>query len=137
MVHQPMKKPQVTKGSYKKFPYFNKKEQTFKTYYNTLLYMATRITASLAAMVRISAHETIPGHSDSTMFLMPSMRSKPIKECILGGAFFSPLRVAVSSSKTDPSHPCSAKRDKTLELEYLSSFGPKISSGVRTKFHEM
>lgn len=65
----------------------------------------TRITASLAAIVRISAQETTPGHSDSTMFLILSTIPKPFKEWMLVDAFFSPLSVIVSSSKTDPSHP--------------------------------
>jgi hypothetical protein len=63
------------------------------------------MTASLAAIVRISAQETIPGHSDSTKFLILSITPKPLKEWILVAAFFSPLSVYVSSSKIDPSHP--------------------------------
>lgn len=66
----------------------------------------TRITASLAAMVRISAQETIPGHSDSSLFLILSMIPKPFNEFMLGEAFFSPCNVIVSSSRIDPSHPC-------------------------------
>ena len=62
--------------------------------------------ASLAAMVRISAQETIPGHSDSILFLILSIILKPFKEFMFGEAFFSPCSVIVSSSKTDPSHPC-------------------------------
>lgn len=65
----------------------------------------TRMTASLAAIVRRSAQETIPGHSDSSMFLILSTSSKPFKEWMLLAAFFSPFSVTVSSSKTDPSHP--------------------------------
>lgn len=68
--------------------------------------ISTRITASLAAIVRISAQETIPGHSDSRLFLILSIILKPFKECMLGEAFFSPVSVIVSSSRTDPSHPC-------------------------------
>ncbi|KAF7827913.1 hypothetical protein G2W53_019077 [Senna tora] len=63
------------------------------------------MTASLAAIVRRSAHETIPGHSDSSMFLILSTSPKPFKECLFIAAFFSPFNVTVSSSKIDPSHP--------------------------------
>lgn len=51
---------------------------------------STKITASLAATVRMSAQETIPGHSDSSLFLMLSMILNPFKACMLLGAFFSP-----------------------------------------------
>lgn len=56
-------------------------------------------------MVRISAHETIPGHSDSSLFLTLSIIRKPFKECMLVEAVFSPCKVIVSSNKTEPSHP--------------------------------
>lgn len=65
----------------------------------------TRITASLAAIVSISAQETIPGHSDSRLFFILSMILKPLRECMLLEAFFSPSNVIVSSSRIDPSHP--------------------------------
>jgi len=68
-------------------------------------FFLTRITASLAAIVRISAQETTPGHSDSIMFFILSTIPEPFKELMLLAAFFSPLSVTVSSSKIDPSHP--------------------------------
>ncbi|KAF1889805.1 hypothetical protein Lal_00025134 [Lupinus albus] len=43
----------------------------------------SQMTASLAAIVRISAQETIPGHSDSAMFFTLSISSKPFKEWML------------------------------------------------------
>lgn len=67
--------------------------------------LSTRTTASLAAMVRISAQETVPGHSDSRLFFILSIIRKPSKEFMLVEAFFSPFSENVSSSKTDPSHP--------------------------------
>ena len=66
------------------------------------------MTASLAAVVRISAQETIPGHSDSSLFFILSIILKPFIEFMLGEAFFSPCSVIVSSSNIDPSHPCSS-----------------------------
>lgn len=57
-------------------------------------------------MATISAHETTPGHAASTLDLMASITSKPLKESLLGGAVFSPFMEDVSSSSTDPSQPC-------------------------------
>jgi len=42
--------------------------------------IVTRITASLAAIVSMSAQETIPGHSDSRLFFILSMILKPFRE---------------------------------------------------------
>jgi hypothetical protein len=36
---------------------------------------------------------------------MVSITSKPLAEFLLGAAFFSPVKVEVSSNKIDPSHP--------------------------------
>lgn len=49
----------------------------------------TKNTESRAAMVRISAQDTRPGHAFSTVDLMASMTSKPRVELMLGAAFFS------------------------------------------------
>lgn len=62
-------------------------------------------------MAKISAHETTPGHTDSTLDFMASITSKPLKESLLGSAVFSPLLEGVSSSSTDPSQPCLEKSD--------------------------
>lgn len=70
------------------------------------LCLFTKIVASLAPIVRRSAQETTPGHSDSIMFLILSTILYPFNEFMLGEAFFSPFSDAVSSSNTDPSHPC-------------------------------
>lgn len=64
-----------------------------------------RTTESRAAIARISAQETIPGQAFSTAVLMLSMTSKPLAEFLLGFAFFSPVKLDVSSNKMDPSHP--------------------------------
>lgn len=58
---------------------------------------------SLAARVRISAHETTPGHSASTRLFILSMKSKPLT-VRFGGAFFSACWL-VEFRSTDPSHP--------------------------------
>lgn len=57
-------------------------------------------------MATISAHDTTPGHTASTLDFMASMTSKPLNEFWFGGAVFSPLKEEVSSSRTDPSQPC-------------------------------
>lgn len=68
-------------------------------------YVFTRKTPSLAARARISAQETVALQEASTLVLMASITSKPLAEFLLGAAFFSPVNVAVSSNKIDPSHP--------------------------------
>lgn len=66
-------------------------------------------------MANTSAQETTPGQAFSTADLMLSMTSNPRAELRLGTAFFSPVKEDVSSSRTDPSHPCreNAKYFKT------------------------
>lgn len=61
--------------------------------------------ASLAARVRISAHETVDGQNFSTSSFILSMISKPRSEFRFGGAFFSPFILSVSSRSTEASHP--------------------------------
>jgi len=65
----------------------------------------TIATESAAAMARISAHDTTPGHTFSTAVFMLSMTSNPRAEFLFGFAFFSPVKFDVSSSRIDPSHP--------------------------------
>jgi len=62
-------------------------------------------TLSLAAMARMSAQETTPGHTFSTADLMASMTSNPLAEPLLGLAIFSPLKLGVSSSSSEASQP--------------------------------
>lgn len=68
----------------------------------------TLTTESLAEMARISAQDTTPGHAASTADLMLSITSNPRAEFLLGFAFFSPVKLDVSSSRIEPSHPCIA-----------------------------
>lgn len=64
------------------------------------------LTESRAVRVKISAQETTPGQTFSTLLLMAFMTSKPLTDLLFGGAVCSPLKVAVSSKRIDPSHPC-------------------------------
>lgn len=70
--------------------------------------LLTISTESLAAMARISAQETTPGHAFSTADLIWSITSNPRAEFLLGFAFFSPAKLDVSSSRIEPSHPYKA-----------------------------
>ena len=65
----------------------------------------TSTTESLAAMAKISAHETTPGHAASTAVLMLSITLNPRAELRFGFAFCSPVKLDVSSSRIEPSHP--------------------------------
>ena len=55
----------------------------------------------------MSAQETVALQEASTCALMASMTSYPRTELALGPAFFSPVKVGVSSSRMDASQPCS------------------------------
>ncbi|CAA7389295.1 unnamed protein product [Spirodela intermedia] len=57
-------------------------------------------------MAKMSAQETTPGHTFSTRVLMLSITSNPLTEFTLGLAFFSPVKLEVSSRRSDPSQPC-------------------------------
>jgi hypothetical protein len=65
----------------------------------------TVTTESRAAIANISAHETTPGHTLSTADLILSTTSNPLAEFRFGAAFFSPLKLDVSSRRMEPSHP--------------------------------
>ena len=65
----------------------------------------TATTESLAATVTMSAHDTTPGHIFSNWDLMVSITSNPLSELLFGKAVFSPVKFAVSSKRTDASHP--------------------------------
>lgn len=66
----------------------------------------TTTTESLAAMARMSAHETVSGHTLSRSAFIESITSNPRRELRFGGAVFSPTNPSVSSNKTEASHPC-------------------------------
>ena len=76
------------------------------------------MTESLAAMAKMSAHDIIPGQIFSTAVFIWSITSNPRSEFLFGKAFFSPVKVEVSSSKTDPSHPCYLKH--TLLIRFVN-----------------
>lgn len=73
----------------------------------------TRTTESLAAIVRMSAQDTTPGHSDSISDFMASISSNPLNEFAFGAAVFSPTKLGVSSNSTDASHPCKTFKNYT------------------------
>ncbi|CAA7392915.1 unnamed protein product [Spirodela intermedia] len=60
---------------------------------------------SRAAIARMSAHDTTPGHTFSTRDLIRSMTENPRTELLLGLAVFSPIKFPVSSRSIDPSQP--------------------------------
>ena len=65
----------------------------------------TKLTEASAARARISAQETTPGQTYSTVILIASITSKPRRELLFGGASFSLTIAVLLSSKTDPSQP--------------------------------
>jgi len=65
----------------------------------------TMTTESLAAMAKISAQDTTPGHTFSTAVLILSMTLNPRADRLLGIACCSPVKLAVSDKSIDPSHP--------------------------------
>lgn len=70
-----------------------------------LLLKLTATTESRAAAATISAQETIPGQAVSNCVLMVSITSKPLSEFTFAPADFSPVKLEVSSNRTDASHP--------------------------------
>jgi len=68
----------------------------------------TATTESRAATATISAQETTPGQTASTLVLMSSITSKPLKEFTFAPADFSPVKLEVSSNRTEASHPCTS-----------------------------
>ena len=71
-----------------------------------ILERLTMATESRAAMAKISAHDTTSRlQALVTAALIWSTTSKPLIELIFGNAVFSPIKVGVSSSRTDPSQP--------------------------------
>ena len=65
----------------------------------------TKLTPSRAARARMSAHETVALQAASTRALMVSMTPNPRTEFLFGPAFCSPVNVAVSARRIDPSQP--------------------------------
>ena len=69
----------------------------------------TRTTESRAAIARISAQDTVCGHSFSSALLISSITSYPLTELLFGNAPFSLTMLPLSSSSIDASHPCHTK----------------------------
>jgi hypothetical protein len=65
----------------------------------------TATTESRAATARMSAHDTVRGHSASSRALMVSTTPNPLSDPAFGPAPFSPVKLPVSSSRTDASQP--------------------------------
>jgi len=63
-----------------------------------------KFTASLVARAKISAHETVEGHSCSNLSFASSMISNP-RAVRFGPAFFSDVLVLVGSISIDASQP--------------------------------
>lgn len=55
--------------------------------------------------VKISAQDTTPGQTFSTLFFIDCMTLKPLTDLLFGAAVCSPLKLAVSAKRIDPSHP--------------------------------
>lgn len=79
--------------------------------------MLTRTTASLAAMIRISAQETTPGQTPSKVSLASSITSYDLNEFIFDKDNFSPSMFDVSSSNNEPSHPYKIQENLNQNLD--------------------
>ena len=69
----------------------------------------TRTTESRAAIVRISAQDTVLGHAFSSSLFISSITSNPLAEFLFGPDPFSLTMLPLSSSSIDWSHPCHTK----------------------------
>lgn len=78
--------------------------------------LLTATTESRAATAKISAQETTPGHTFSTFVLIVSITLKPLNEFAFGPAVFSPVKLDVSSKRTEASHPCQQKKEILYEI---------------------
>lgn len=72
----------------------------------------TRTVESLAASARMSAQETVSGHSFSSAALISSTTLNPLAEFRFGFERFSLMIVPELSNNTEPSQPCRNKQDK-------------------------
>lgn len=69
---------------------------------------------SLAARAKISAQETVSGHSCSKACLISSMSSNPRAESRLGFDRFSLTMVPLLSNSIEASHPCSTNHNEII-----------------------
>lgn len=81
--------------------------------------MLTRKTASLEAMMMISAQETTAGQAASRASLSSSITSNDLNEFIFDKPSFSPSIVGVSSSNTEPSHPYTKHNNNLSPNHYI------------------
>lgn len=79
----------------------------------------TKTTPSRAASAKISAQDTVALQLASTRVLIVSITSKPLAEFRFGPAFFSPVKVAVSSSSIDASQPYKTPQKKEKKSDHL------------------
>ena len=86
---------------------------TFKL---TFGYLVTLHTASLAAIARISAHETMPGHCFSSSSFISSISSNP-RKLKFAGESLSALFCFVELRRTDPSHPYLIEQIKNSKIK--------------------
>ena len=87
------------------------KQILFKQRKRTILIL-TKTTPSRAASAKMSAQDTVALQLASTRVLIVSITSKPLAEFRFGPAFFSPVKVAVSSSSIDASQPYKTHKKK-------------------------
>lgn len=95
----------------------------------------TSATASLAAIIMISAHETTPGQALSKASLTPSMTWKDLREFTFERASFSPSMVGVSSSSIEASQPFYMERVVSIYKNNLN-FVIKLRREI-LKIHEI
>lgn len=86
----------------------------------------TRTVESLAARARMSAQETVPGHSLSSAALIWSTTSNPLTELRLGLESFSLTILGLLSSRIDASQPFTKKIRDQMRLPNMASIQPPI-----------
>lgn len=74
--------------------------------------MLTRTTESRAARARISAQETVWGQTCSSLALISSITSYPLREFLFGPASFSLLNALFLSNSIDASQPYNTSKKK-------------------------
>lgn len=79
--------------------------------------MLTATTESRAATARMSAHETVCGHTVSSSVLALSTTSNPRSDPAFGPAPFSPVKLPVSSRSTDASQPYMRHACQSIEID--------------------
>ncbi|CAA6673052.1 unnamed protein product [Spirodela intermedia] len=86
----------------------------------------TRTVESLAARARMSAQETVLGHSLSSAALISSTTSNPLMELRLGLESFSLTMLGLLSSRTDASQPFIKKTRHQMRLPNMGSLQSSI-----------